>query len=190
MRIKNWFSSGGRRKNFKRALKHLKGQPACYLEVGVFRGDSITWVLQNILTHEDSKAIGIDPWRAECMGRPWTQAECDENRELAMASVAPYGDKCALYRQTSQDWFQVCGPACIGAIDAVYLDGMHDYEPLKADFLAAWPLLKVGGILIIDDLGARHSEIGKLLADLSVDYGSRWQEMFRNYQWVGKKVAE
>ena len=145
MRIKNWFSSGGRRRNFKYALKHLRGKPASYIEVGVFRGDSLAWVLENILTHEDSKAIGIDPWRAELMGKPWTQDECDENKALAEAAVKPYGDKCSLYRQESQGWFEVCGPAIIGAIDAIYLDGQHDYDPLKADFLAAWPLLKVGG---------------------------------------------
>jgi predicted O-methyltransferase YrrM len=189
MRIKNWFSSGGRRRNFKRALKHLIGTPAAYLEIGVFRGDSLTYVLQNILTHEDSSAIGVDPWLAECMGRPWTQAECEENRNLSIDATAKYGEKCQLYRQKSSDWFQTCGPVCHEAFDAIYLDGMHDYEPLQEDFLSAWPLLKVGGILIIDDLGARHSEIGELMDDLTPEYGSRWEVLFKNYQWGCKKVA-
>jgi len=189
MRHKNWFSSGGRRRNFKVAFKHLKGVPANYLEIGVFRGDSFSWMLGNILTHEDSRAIGVDPWDAKCMGRPWTQEEVTENMQLAHNAVAKFGDKASLYRQPSAGWFEVYGPALLGAFDAIYLDGQHDYAPLKADFIAAWPLLKVGGTMIIDDLGARHSEVGKLMDDLTPEYGGQWQEMFRNYQWGARKVA-
>ena len=189
MRIKNWFSSGGRRRNFKTAFKHLAGIPASYLEIGVFRGASLEWMLENILTHEDSKAIGIDPWKWECMGKPWTQEECDENMLLAHEVVRRFGVKASLYRQESANWFEVCGPACMGSFDAIYLDGVHDYAPLKADFLAAWPLLKVGGTLIIDDLAARKSEIPRLIDDLAVEYASRWQELFRNYQFGCRKTA-
>ena len=188
MRVKNWFSSG-RKRNFKRAFRSMKGRASNYLEIGVFRGASIAWVLENILDHEDSRAIGVDPWQASRMGRPWTQAECDENRDLSYAAVAPFGNKATLYRQPSQEWFQVCGPSLVSAFDAIYLDGMHDYEPLKADILASWPLLKVGGTLVIDDYFAKNSEIPKLIEDLTPEYGPRWTELFRNRQFGCRKIA-
>ena len=188
MRPKYWFSER-RKRNFNLAFKSLKGRPATYLEIGVFRGASISWVLEHILTHEDSHAIGVDPWEASRMGRPWTQDECDENKTLAEQAVAPFGSKCSLYRQPSDGWFAVCGPALEGGLDAIYLDGMHDYDPLKADFVAAWPLLRVGGALVVDDYAARRGEIPKLIEDLTPEYGSRWQVLFRNYQWGCKKLA-
>lgn len=188
MRVKNWFGER-RKRNFKFAFRSLKNRPASYLEIGVFRGASIAWMLEHILTHEDSHAIGVDPWEAERMGRPWRQYECDENKALAEQAVAPFGSKCSLYRQPSDSWFAVCGPALVGGLDAIYLDGMHDYEPLKADFIAAWPLLKVGGVLVIDDYNARRSEIPQVIADLTPEYGSLWEELFRNYQIGFRRLA-
>jgi hypothetical protein len=50
-------------------LKDLAGKPDLqYLEVGVYEGRSVVWVLENILTHPTSHATGIDIfWTARNM---------------------------------------------------------------------------------------------------------------------------
>ena len=40
------------------------GKPLTYLEIGVFEGMSMVWMLQHILTHDNSRGVGIDPWFA------------------------------------------------------------------------------------------------------------------------------
>ena len=72
----------------------------------------------------------------------------------------------------------------------IYLDGQHGYDPLLADFVSSWPLLKIGGTLIIDDLGARHSQIGKMIDTLTFDFTFKWKELFRNYQFGIRKLSE
>jgi hypothetical protein len=188
MRIKNWFSSGGRRRNFKRALKHLKDQPCLYVEVGVFRGDSLSWVARNILTHEDSRAIGVDPWAPGCMGKRWTGAEINENYRLAQKAIRKWNDRVELAKTTSAEFF-AAGTLQPGTVDAIYLDGLHDPEPLAADFRAAWELLKVGGVLIVDDYKARTSKIPAVIEALAKVYSDRWVELFRNYQIGFRKSA-
>lgn len=188
MRIKNWFSSGGRRRNFKRAFKHLKDQPCTYLEIGVFRGDSLSWVAKNILTHPESRGIGVDPWAPGCMGKRWTGAEINENYRLAQKAIRKWNDRVSLAKTTSAEYF-ASGAHQPGTVDAIYLDGMHDPEPLTADFRAAWELLKVGGVLIVDDYKARTSKIPQVIEALAAEYGGRWQELFRNYQIGFRKLA-
>ena len=44
-------------------LKNYINKPYInYLEIGVFEGRSMTWMMDNILTHPTSSAIGIDSW--------------------------------------------------------------------------------------------------------------------------------
>jgi hypothetical protein len=188
MRAKNWFNSGGRRRNFKRTFRHLKDQPAIYVEIGVFRGESLAWVAENILTHEDSRGIGVDPWEPGCMGKPWTGAEINENYRLAQKAIRKWNDKVSLAKQTSAAFF-ASGVLQPGTVDAVYLDGLHDPEPLTADFRSTWDLLKVGGSVIIDDYRARTSRMPAMIDVLAVEFGARWEELFRNYQIGFRKVA-
>ena len=39
------------------------------------------------------------------------------------------------------------------SVDFVYIDGAHEYEPLKADIAAWFPKVKTGGIIAGDDYG-------------------------------------
>ena len=59
---RNWF----RNRNMQtfREYVHLQwtGRPMVYLELGVFEGMSLVWMLQYVLDHPDSRAVGVDPW--------------------------------------------------------------------------------------------------------------------------------
>ena len=55
----DWFT--GRLSTWKRVLLQFKGKSNLqYLEIGVYEGRSILWMLENVLTHPTSNATGID----------------------------------------------------------------------------------------------------------------------------------
>jgi len=48
---------------WEKALADYKDKPGInYLEIGVFEGMSVLWMLENILTHPTAKVTGIDPY--------------------------------------------------------------------------------------------------------------------------------
>jgi len=42
--------------------------------------------------------------------------------------------------------------------DFIYIDGDHRYEGVKRDIELAIPLLKPGGVMLLDDYGITHTE--------------------------------
>ena len=55
-----------------------------------------------------------------------------------------------------------------GPFDIVYIDGSHDYEPVKSDFALAKALLADDAIVVFDDYDPRygvHQAVNELMAD-------------------------
>jgi len=59
---RNWFRRRNQATFEEYVLPMWAGKPITYLEIGVYEGQSLTWMMQNVLTHPDSRAVGIDPW--------------------------------------------------------------------------------------------------------------------------------
>lgn len=139
----NWF--GKTFKEFSARMLPWAGLPICYVEIGVWKGDSAAWVCENILTHPQAIGIGIDPYEpdykrdAAATDRIW----CD-----VVQRMQPWSPRFTLYREKSQDWLR--GP--VGrAIDVLYLDGSHLAHDVVLDFAYAFPHLHVGSLVIFDD---------------------------------------
>ena len=106
------------------------------VEVGVRTG----WFTKYILDHTEMTVYAIDPWvrNAELMHGPEEcYRECYER-------LRPYGDRAHMVRGYS--------PAAAAdhpdnSIDFVYIDGLHDYESVKADIAGWWPKVRAGGVL-------------------------------------------
>jgi len=109
------------------------------LEIGSFEGRSTGWLCENILTAADSSIDCLDFFQADPV----------------------YGDYHARFRANTAPWRQRIrefpGPSfdslrrVDGPYDLVYVDGWHAAFGALADGTMAWPLLKVGGIMIFDD---------------------------------------
>lgn len=126
-------------------------RPALFLEIGVYRGQTITLaaLLQRMLKI-DGTITGISPF-------------------------APAGDSVSTY-QTSVDYlhdtqsnfhaFGLPSPELLKAYstdhiaidcirrkqwDAIYIDGNHDYEVAKSDWLVCSASIRTGGVIILDD---------------------------------------
>lgn len=109
------------------------------LEIGSFEGRSATWLCQNILTHADSLIDCVDFFSPDPVYGDY-HARFVEN-------VAPWANKITEHAMPSADAFrQLHGP-----YDIIYIDGWHSAFGALADGVMAWPMLRVGGVLIFDD---------------------------------------
>lgn len=104
-----------------------------YLEVGVYEGRSLFWVLENIATHPSSRLTGID------IELDWSR----ENLEISGAA-----DRIEMIEGRSQAVLRSLAPK---SFDIVYIDGSHRGGDVLVDAVLSWALLRDGGTLIFDD---------------------------------------
>lgn len=142
------------RLNFYPALKHLIGKPAVYLEIGVFAGTTAEWVLNNILTHEDSELIGIDPWERALFSK--RDIRNDKEWEALNEKLEELAENPRVNWIRGYSWdvipLQDFKPE---SIDAVYIDGEHSFDAVIRDFGLVWPLVKKCGVIIFDDYDSK-----------------------------------
>lgn len=124
-------------KYWQRALAHLAGKEATGLEIGCLEGRSSNWFVSNILTHQKSRLVCVDPWQDGEIMRTFT-----ENTKESGAFR-----KISMMVETSQE----ADLASFAPYDFVYVDGGHMSREVLADAFKVWPLLKIGGVLIFDD---------------------------------------
>lgn len=134
-------------------------RPERFLEIGVYRGQTISLaaLLQRML-HIAGSVTGISPFSpaGDSVSRYRASVDYLEDTQLnfrAFGLAAPellraYStDQIATDRIHQQTW------------DAIYIDGNHDYEVAKADWLACSASINRGGIIVLDDaaLGTAYS---------------------------------
>lgn len=127
------------------------------VEVGVFRAEFSAVLLQRSALRV---LYLVDPWAGTGTKHAW---DGDAMYADVQTAMAPYGERVRLLRQTSLEAAARFRP---GELDFVYIDGLHDYESVKAD-IAAWrPLVrsgKTGGVLAGHDY-SRHGRKGVIQA--------------------------
>jgi predicted O-methyltransferase YrrM len=118
---------------WQKHLSPLADKPASYLEIGVFEGRSLFWVLENVLKHPDAKATAIDieinPRYVENLKQSGTK-------------------KVTTIHARSQDALKTLPKA---SFDVIYIDGSHVAKDVLADAVLSFDLLKTGGLMIFDD---------------------------------------
>src|SRR5262249_6765153 len=120
---------------WRRLLSGFAGKPSIQaIEIGVLEGRSTLWFLQNILTHESSRILCVDPR---------VSPEFFDN-------VKPYRDKVHLVKARSQDALRSLSPG-LSRFDFIYVDGDHRAPSVLEDAVLSFSLLRYGGILIFDD---------------------------------------
>lgn len=160
------------------------------VEVGVFEGEF--------------SAHNLKAWRGNyLMVDTWGYRPEDEERGLndknsksedewqgilnkAIENTKFAGDRVSFFKGYSID-----APNAIlsESLDWVYIDAGHDYQNMKADLAAWWPILRPGGLFSGDDYGI--SEDDNDLLPLTSD---RWERRFsylaRVYQWGTAKALD
>lgn len=152
-----WFNRV--RGEFSRAALPLAGKPITYVEVGCWAGAASEWMCRNVLTSPDSRAYGIDPYiQSEMRRRHPAEAIKAEAADRVREVV---GDRWRwLYEKSSAGLRRLRGTIGDDSIDLLYLDGIHEAYGVVQDFVLAWPMLKVGSVVIFDDIKKTKTPTG------------------------------
>ena len=146
MEYPNWFSTTANH-YFQKHLLPLAGTKLRALQIGAFTGDASVWLLENVLTHEESKLFDVDTWQGsdEEMHKDfyWVDVE-----KVYDEKVSPYGDKLVKNKMTSVDFLINNKPP---KYDFIYIDGDHTTFGTFLDAMLSWVWLKTGGIMAFDD---------------------------------------
>jgi predicted O-methyltransferase YrrM len=132
----DWFSP--HIPHWSRILADYKNKPDVhYLEVGVYEGRALIWMLENVLTHSTANATVIDIFPEDL-----------EERFLKNLNLSGFADKVTVIKGSSQIELKNLAP---NTFDIIYIDGDHSAPAVLTDAVLSWLLLKEGGILIFDD---------------------------------------
>jgi len=131
------------------------GKPVIYLEIGVYEGMSLAWMMQYVLAHPDSRAVGIDPW---LMSTKLDEVHMEAVRERAFHNLIPWQNKCKLVRGCSSEVLRkmLCRRGWFGirrnSVDICMVDGDHHELLVLDDARLCFQLVKPGGWLLFDDV--------------------------------------
>jgi predicted O-methyltransferase YrrM len=119
------------------------------LEIGVFEGRSSLWFLQNILTSPESLHVAVDTFKG---GEDQLKngVDCTNLLEKYIENVKEYSPRERTIKGNSSEvlkqWIK-----WKWKFDVVYVDGSHVADDVSKDLRNSWELLKVGGIMMMDD---------------------------------------
>jgi predicted O-methyltransferase YrrM len=134
-----------------------------FVEVGCKEGRTTGHILKTI---PDSRVIAIDPWIVQEKSKDPTKEtyadwDFEDIEKQFWENVGENKDRCTMERMTSQQ-FAEGNP---NQYDLVFVDALHDYENVKADIRAYWPLVRVGGILAGHDFNHRWPGCERAVAE-------------------------
>ncbi len=116
-------------------LEPYMGKPGVqYLEVGVYEGRSLMWMIDRVLTHPESHATGIDIYLNDALIENIEQSGA-KNRVTLIVGLS----QVALRELPLESY------------DVIYIDGSHMADDVLEDIVLSWRLLKPNGLMILDD---------------------------------------
>ena len=191
MTYPNWFKQIAQH-NFEQFLLPEAGKPGLrYLQLGCFTGDASVWLLDNVLTNETSNLLDIDTWQGAPNEPIQTQMDFEDVFTTYKNKTEKYSNV-GFFRSTTQDF--LLEPTIKDLqYDFIYVDAHHTSASAFLDSELAWPLLKSGGILAIDDYEWQHPDgveihAPKLGIHMFLDrHEGEYTELVRNQQvWIRK----
>lgn len=162
---------------FNDALKGVWGEflaqlkPSRVLEIGSFEGASACFVIQQIGAVRPLELHCVDTWQGGLEHQPGQTAAADMNRvehrfhlnvNTAVAATK-FPVRLEVHKARSDQAMPrlLCEKGA-GYFDLAYVDGSHQAADVLWDALLAFKLLRVGGILVLDDYlwpGSAHHDV-------------------------------
>lgn len=134
----------------------LASKPDIVVEIGVFGGKSLVPMAYALKNNGHGKAFGIDPWSSqesiqgmdEANKTWWHKLDHQAILNGLIAKINKFNlqNQITLIKATSKD-----APA-INDIDFLHIDGNHSEETSYFDVTKWVPLVKKGGIIVLDDV--------------------------------------
>lgn len=158
----DWFS-----KNipvWEKYLGHLKDRHGVKaIEIGCWEGRSTCWMLENILTGIGSSMVCIDTFQGN--SENYVRGYEQDVKSIFLNNIEAIGaaNKVILHTYHSSMAIKTLRE---NDFDVIYIDGSHDEKDVLIDICNMWPLLKHGGVMIMDDYEYRMpNAIPKLAID-------------------------
>jgi hypothetical protein len=134
----DWYFTMGANEFFNRNITEFIGKPNLrFLEIGSYIGTSATEQLKNVLTGENSTITCVDIW--DTLGI----------EDLFDKQTLPYADKITKVKSDSKVWLEQNQDQ---RFDFIYIDGDHSAASIEFDTRLSWPMLKIGGVMALDDV--------------------------------------
>ena len=148
------------------------------LDIGSFEGRSGIWFLENILTHPTSSITCVDIFYKE------PELLFDHN-----IKISGFSDKVTKIKGRSE---------CIlltlkkKSFDIIYIDGCHIAPNVLMDAVSSWLLLKVGGIMILDDYEWKPAKSPENSPKIAIDlflrvFQNHLEVLHKEYQVIIRK---
>jgi len=174
----DWFSS--KIPLWQEQLAHFdKKKNLHFLEIGSFEGRSALWLLENILKHPSSRLTCIDPWKT--IEKVYTRFK---------NNIKKHEKKVKVIRDTASNALRKYETVPI--FDFIYVDGGHEGYTTMESMVLSFPLLKPGGLVIIDDYKwmpeLPEDERPQLAVDTFVRlFTKEIKVLHKGYQFIFKK---
>lgn len=169
----DWFSHNILR--FDKFLSCYKDKPVNFLEIGSYEGRSAVWILENILTHKDSKLTCVEPGFLK-------------KNDILKQNLSHFSNVKLIEKLNKDAWPEYL----LEDFDFVYIDGGHSSRNCLFDMILGLTVLKSGGILAVDDYAWKQRDndgtCPKDAVDLFIKKFSNIEILDIGYQiWFRKK---
>jgi len=128
-------------------------QPVRMIEVGCFEGRSTMWFADRLI-NEESRLFCIDTWQGgeeiERVGLGFDMNEVQSNF-FHNIREHPHSKQIQVYPGKSQQTLTFLLHDMYSQVDFIYLDGSHTQKDTLIDLILSLSLIKIGGIIIVDD---------------------------------------
>jgi predicted O-methyltransferase YrrM len=134
--------------------------PSRILEIGSFEGASACFMIREVCSVRPLELHCVDTWMGGREHQPDGDSPSNmndvESRFFYNIDIAARGLRFPAEVQVHKDRSDVVLPRLIGDLgsgyfDVIYIDGSHQAPDVIFDAVAAFKLLRVGGVLIFDD---------------------------------------
>lgn len=187
----NWFAMVGQ-VNFEKHLSPLKGEKLRFLQLGAYTGDASKWMLENVLTHPDSRLYDIDTWKGSDEEAhhemDWNDVELTYDAKIN--GNPDFVGKVFKEKMTTKEFFTQNK----NDFDFIYVDADHTAQGTLFDGLFAMDNLPVGAILAFDDYGWGEGSPIHLRPKPAIDaivncFRDKWDVIELGYQVWLKRVS-
>ena len=151
-------------------LAYLLGtiRPKCYVELGVFHGDSYCYACQTrVSLGLETQCVGIDSWEGDIHIGGYGEEVYTDLRAHHDPRYAGFSSLCRGLFEEQVDSFDDA------SIDLLHIDGEHTYEAVSTDFRTWLPKVAPGGVILLHDTDVVDRDdfgVWKLWKELSSEW--------------------
>jgi predicted O-methyltransferase YrrM len=174
-----------------RALHKFRNQPVAVLEIGSFEGLSAVAFLELL---PRCRITCVDPFAGYENRATFAHLFAHDYESRFDQNLAPYRDRFEKIKARSVPTLDALRREG-RHFDVIYIDGSHERQDVLSDSILAWPLLKVGGVLIWDDYQWEHKTLPPdQRPEQAIDlfrsmFAPCFKELHRGYQLIGEKQS-